>query len=120
MSREDAAARLIVSHHARSPRGFSPSRGSRFERTGWDSNPRYAFTYTHFPGVRLKPLGHPSLLVPALKTNGAAGCYAPPRRTRSTGHGQGEIRTLDTVAGMPVFETGAFNHSATCPGDREY
>ena len=30
-------------------------------------------------------------------------------------YGQGEIRTLDTVAGMPVFETGAFNHSATCP-----
>ena len=30
-------------------------------------------------------------------------------------HGQGEIRTHDTVAGMPVFETGAFNHSATCP-----
>jgi hypothetical protein len=29
--------------------------------------------------------------------------------------GQGEIRTLDTVAGMPVFETGAFSHSATCP-----
>ena len=29
--------------------------------------------------------------------------------------GQGEIRTLDTLAGMPVFETGAFNHSATCP-----
>src|SRR4029078_8157351 len=31
-------------------------------------------------------------------------------------NGQGEIRTLDTLAGMPVFETGAFNHSATCPG----
>lgn len=31
--------------------------------------------------------------------------------------GQGEIRTLDTgFTGMPVFETGAFNHSATCPG----
>src|SRR5205085_630932 len=31
--------------------------------------------------------------------------------------GQGEIRTLDTgLTGMPVFETGAFNHSATCPG----
>ena len=30
-------------------------------------------------------------------------------------YGQGEIRTLDTLAGMPVFETGAFNHSATCP-----
>ena len=23
-----------------------------------DSNPRYSFPYTHFPGVRLKPLGH--------------------------------------------------------------
>ena len=27
-------------------------------RTGWDSNPRYAFAYTHFPGARLQPLGH--------------------------------------------------------------
>ena len=38
---------------------------------------------------------------------------------RSIGHrinGQGGIRTHDTVAGMPVFKTGAFNHSATCPG----
>src|SRR6185312_4705637 len=30
-------------------------------------------------------------------------------------NGQGEIRTHDTLSGMPVFETGAFNHSATCP-----
>ena len=29
-------------------------------RREWDSNPRYAFTYTRFPSVRLKPLGHPS------------------------------------------------------------
>ena len=27
-------------------------------RTGRDSNPRYGFPYTHFPGVRLQPLGH--------------------------------------------------------------
>jgi hypothetical protein len=26
-----------------------------------DSNPRYHFWYTHFPGVRLQPLGHPSI-----------------------------------------------------------
>ena len=26
-----------------------------------DSNPRYAFTHTRVPGVRLKPLGHLSL-----------------------------------------------------------
>jgi hypothetical protein len=31
--------------------------------------------------------------------------------------GRGEIRTHDTgFTGMPVFETGAFNHSATRPG----
>ena len=29
-------------------------------RRGRDSNPRYGFPYTHFPGVRLQPLGHPS------------------------------------------------------------
>jgi hypothetical protein len=28
-------------------------------RRGWDSNPRYGLTYTRFPSVRLKPLGHP-------------------------------------------------------------
>lgn len=30
-------------------------------RTERDSNPRYAFTYTRVPGVRLKPLGHLSV-----------------------------------------------------------
>jgi hypothetical protein len=30
-------------------------------RTERDSNPRTAFTVTHFPGVRLQPLGHLSL-----------------------------------------------------------
>lgn len=30
--------------------------------------------------------------------------------------GEGEIRTLDTLSGIPVFETGAFGHSATSPG----
>jgi hypothetical protein len=29
-------------------------------RRGRDSNPRYGFPHTHFPGVRLQPLGHPS------------------------------------------------------------
>jgi hypothetical protein len=29
--------------------------------------------------------------------------------------GRGEIRTHDTLAGMPVFKTGALNHSATLP-----
>jgi hypothetical protein len=29
--------------------------------------------------------------------------------------GEGGIRTLDTVARMPDFESGAFDHSATSP-----
>ncbi len=33
-------------------------------RRGRDSNPRYAFTYTHFPGVLLQPLGHLSYYSP--------------------------------------------------------
>lgn len=33
--------------------------------------------------------------------------------------GEGEIRTLDTVAGIPVFETGPFSRSGTSPERRE-
>src|SRR5215510_7898790 len=39
-----------------------------------------------------------------------------PRRETSDGAGgEGGIRTPDTVARMPHFECGAFNHSATSP-----
>ena len=34
--------------------------------------------------------------------------------------GQGGIRTHDTLAGTPVFKTGSFNHSDTCPDDTTY
>ena len=41
---------------------------SRIYEKSWrrrrDSNPRYGFPHTHFPGVRLQPLGHPSAGVP--------------------------------------------------------
>ena len=36
----------------------SPVQTSGKWRTERDSNPRTAFTVTHFPGVRLQPLGH--------------------------------------------------------------
>ena len=66
-------------------------------------------TYTHFPGVRLKPLGHPS-------NHTDCGQLGSAPNSDVVLNGQGEIRTLDTgFTGMPVFETGAFNHSATCP-----
>src|SRR4030095_12645053 len=32
-------------------------------------------------------------------------------------NGQGGIRTHDTVTGIPVFETGSFSHSDTCPNE---
>src|SRR5690606_8143688 len=34
--------------------------------------------------------------------------------------GQGEIRTHDTLARIPDFESGAFDHSATCPGITDF
>ena len=34
--------------------------------------------------------------------------------------GGGEIRTHETLAGLPVFKTGAFDHSATPPSARSY
>src|ERR1700729_3495152 len=44
-------------------------------------------------------------------TNNARNCPA----TSESG-GEGGIRTPDTLSGMPVFKTGAINHSATSPG----
>ena len=38
------------------------------------------------------------------------------KRLSSVGSGGGEIRTRETLACLPVFKTGAFNHSATPPG----
>ena len=77
-------------------------------------------TYTHFPGVRLKPLGHPSQHRFAARSGESfltdCGQLGSVWSTEDVPNGQGEIRTLDTgFTGMPVFETGAFNHSATCP-----
>ncbi len=40
-----------------------------------------------------------------------------PRNSVRAFSGEGGIRTLDTLAGISVFETDAFNHSATSPGE---
>ena len=60
-------------------------------------------------------------------TRSARGCHpclryvllpmSPGWTTQSNG-GEGGIRTPDTVARMPHFECGAFNHSATSPSPR--
>jgi hypothetical protein len=47
-------------HPAKPVRKRSCSNSADCWRRERDSNPRYRFRYTHFPGVRLQPLGHPS------------------------------------------------------------
>src|ERR1700722_6429132 len=39
-------------------------------RRGWDSNPRTRLGVTHFPGVRLRPLGHLSINLNLLQPPG--------------------------------------------------
>ena len=56
--------------------GFKGNEKVSFLKEIWrregDSNPRGAFTPTRFPGVRLKPLGHPSNLTVRISRNIAA------------------------------------------------
>ena len=56
--------------------------------------------------------GFPLTFVPSLRSGQALVAYA---FRCSVVNGQGGIRTLDTLASMPPFQGGAFNHSATCP-----
>ncbi len=66
-SRPDLAVAKSVEqgsvHRSLSANKKGPRKEGRFYwRTERDSNPRTAFTVTHFPGVRLQPLGHLSAL----------------------------------------------------------
>src|SRR5258706_4331800 len=85
-------------------------------RREWDSNPRYALTYTRFPSVRLKPLGHLSVQnrgVPLVNISTRwRRRLGQPTLPAVPGGGEGGIRTPDTREGITVFETAAFNHSA--------
>ena len=54
-------SRLLQTLVANGGANVVPTQGLKWRRER-DSNPRYSFLYTHFPGVRLQPLGHPSAL----------------------------------------------------------
>ena len=85
-------------------------------RRGRDSNPRF-----RFPGTRAfqaRPFNH-SGTSPTNQDRDARRRGMPPTRAAPPG-GEGGIRTRDTRTGIPVFETGAFNHSATSPGPKLY
>ena len=74
--------------------------------------------------LRLKE-GHKELpLKPQIAKNRSyKGERARTAKTRKPGMyrvigGQSGIRTLEGLAPLPVFKTGAFNHSANCPRER--
>ena len=85
--------------------GAPPSAGTW--RREWDSNPRYPFGYTHFPGACLQPLGHLSF-DPSETSNHDSGPVFPYRpasaaRRRRAQRATGE-RTLVRLAERGGFE----------------
>ena len=74
-------------------------------RRGWDSNPRYGYPYTHFPGVRLRPLGHPSTFLRAVPATGLRA--APAKGAKHTSLGtikpreRGGSEAPHSIAGIP-------------------
>jgi hypothetical protein len=64
--------------------------------------------------TRLEPPPFDSLR--SLRTFDSCQASRPVVSERSESNGGGEIRTHETLAGLPVFKTGAFDHSATPPG----
>ena len=84
--------------------------------------PDRGLAYTRFPSVRLQPLGHLSSRVSLTKLyftdrllkETSLAIYDTVKNNIENGGREG-IRTPDTLSGIPVFKTGAINHSATLP-----
>ena len=57
----------------------------------------------------------PSAPCEECRVTGVSSGGVPRKELPKTNCGEAGIRTLDTASGIPVFETGAFNHSATSP-----
>ena len=71
---------------------------TRYWRRGRDSNPRYGFPHTHFPGVRLQPLGHPSA------------AYAEAHAVFS----EGDARLRRAVRLQPLGHPSGYGHDEAC------
>ena len=69
------------------------------------------------PGAKL-PLAAPSGKSSSSAT-GESGSDPTGEVNFNVWNGQGGIRTLETLTGLPVFETGSFSHSDTCPLKRK-
>src|SRR6266404_2725708 len=94
-------------------------------RRGWDSNPRTRLGVTHFPGVRLRPLGHLSINLNLLQPPGGIArggrrsssaslrtVAASPQRPKSLPR---FCRTHEHGQVLHTFQACAFDRSATSP-----
>ena len=82
---------VLAGYSAMEGRGLPPT----VKRTGWDSNPR-GRKPTRFPIVRLKPLGHPSLLGSCART--VPRTNAGLSRVPAQDYGGGGIRTHEGLS----------------------
>ena len=83
-------------------------------RRGWDSNPRARFPELRAFQARL--FGHSSTSPVEVVISYKLLCIPLPFLMSYCYYGgEGGIRTHDTCKGIPLFESGAFNHSATSP-----
>ena len=86
------------------------------DRVGFE--PTRLFRPTRVPVVLLKPLGHLSYWIKNFEWRIKKSILLflnSSFKILNFQTGQGGIRTPDTLAGITVFETAAFDHSATCP-----
>src|SRR5271157_5717242 len=87
---------LEISAFQRSIKGLAGNVACSFRaswRRGRDSNPRYGFPHTHFPGVRLRPLGHPSGIAP-IKQARARRIAPDAAKAQAASRGQPEVAEL--------------------------
>lgn len=91
------------------------STGDARARLGHDSAESGEDAIAGWPRLRQEDHGqrHDRKIAPRTHNQGA-----PHHRGVPLWDGRGGIRTLETVAGLPVFETGSFNHSDTRPQPR--
>ena len=108
-------------HTAPTTRGSSGRGGRHHEqwapwRRGRDSNPRFRFPGTR--ALQARPFNH-SGTSPMVQAHGVRGREYSRRGPHSLAERAGFEPAIPEM-GIPVFETGAFNHSATSPGSKLY